>query len=70
MIGSSGRQRVQNACFEKYLVPLPPSHILDNFNQIVSYNFEQIKNLMAQITKLTQARDLLLPKLMSGELSL
>lgn len=69
MTGSSGRQRVQNSCFEKYAVPLPPNRILDKFVQVVQSNFEQIRNLMAQNAKLDHARDLLLPKLMSGELT-
>ncbi len=69
MTGSSGRQRVQNSCFEKYAVPLPPNRILDEFVQVVQSNFEQIRNLMAQNAKLDHARDLLLPKLMSGELT-
>jgi len=68
MTGSSGRQRVQNSCFGKYAVPLPPNSILDEFVQVVQNNFDQIRNLMAQNAKLAQARDLLLPKLMSGEL--
>ncbi|NHN37085.1 restriction endonuclease subunit S [Pseudomaricurvus alcaniphilus] len=69
MTGSSGRQRVQNSCFDKYAVPLPPKSILDEFVQVVQNNFDQIRNLMAQNAKLAQARDLLLPKLMSGELT-
>ncbi|WP_346350986.1 restriction endonuclease subunit S [Oceanimonas sp. AH20CE76] len=69
MTGSSGRQRVQNSCFDKYAVPLPPNSILDEFVQIVQNNFEQIRNLMAQNARLAKARDLLLPKLMSGELT-
>lgn len=69
MTGSSGRQRVQNSCFDKYLVPLPPAHILDEFVEVVQHNFGQIRNLMAQNTKLAKARDLLLPKLMNGELA-
>ncbi|MDO6423455.1 restriction endonuclease subunit S [Saccharophagus degradans] len=69
MTGSSGRQRVQNSCFDKYAVPLPPSSILDEFVQVVQKNFDQIRNLMTQNAKLAQARDLLLPKLMSGELT-
>jgi len=69
MTGSSGRQRVRNSCFETYRVPLPPHHLLEEFVQVVRNNFEQIRNLMAQNAKLTQARDLLLPKLMSGELT-
>lgn len=68
MTGSSGRQRVQNSCFDKYSVPLPSAHVLNEFVQVVQSNFEQIRNLMAQNAKLAQARDLLLPKLMSGEL--
>ncbi len=69
MTGSSGRQRVQSACFEKYKVPLPPRHILEEFVLVVRNNFDQIRNLMAQNARLAQARDLLLPKLMSGELT-
>lgn len=69
MTGSSGRQRVQSACFEKYKVPLPPRHILEEFVLVVRNNFDQIRNLMAQNARLAQARDLLLPKLMSGELA-
>lgn len=69
MTGSSGRQRVQNSCFDKYPVPLPPTHLLEEFVEVVQGNFHQIRNLMAQNARLTQARDLLLPKLMSGELS-
>lgn len=69
MTGSSGRQRVQNSCFDKYPVPLPSGHILDDFVQVVQSNFDQIRNLMAQNAKLAQARDLLLPKLMGGELT-
>lgn len=69
MTGSSGRQRVQNSCFDKYAVPLPPNSILDEFVEVVQNNFDQIRNLMAQNARLAQARDLLLPKLMSGELT-
>lgn len=69
MTGSSGRQRVQNSCFDKYAVPLPPNSILDEFVEVVQNNFDQIRNLMAQNARLAKARDLLLPKLMSGELA-
>ncbi|PHQ69164.1 MAG: type I restriction endonuclease subunit S, partial [Paracoccus sp.] len=39
------------------------------FVLVVRNNFDQIRNLMAQNARLAQARDLLLPKLMSGELT-
>ncbi len=68
MIGSSGRQRVQVSCFQEYRVPLPPAHLLDMFDEIANECFSQISILMAQNDRLSKARDLLLPKLMNGEL--
>ncbi|PWW06952.1 restriction endonuclease subunit S [Mangrovibacter plantisponsor] len=69
MTGSSGRQKVQHSCLDKYAVPLPPNSILDEFVQVVQNNFDQIRNLMSQNASLAKARDLLLPKLISGELT-
>ncbi len=69
MVGSSGRQRVQVSCFDEYNVPLPPKHLLEMFDEIVSDNFDQIRTLMAQNDKLVQVRALLLPRLMNGEVS-
>lgn len=68
MIGSSGRQRVQESCFDKYLVLSPPQPILASFSEFAEPIFEQIKNLHGQNQKLRTARDLLLPRLMSGEI--
>ena len=69
MIGSSGRQRVQESCFEKFMVYVPPPSSLRLFSEFAEPAFVQIKNLAAQNQKLRTARDLLLPRLMSGELS-
>lgn len=68
MIGSSGRQRVQTSCFSEYLTPLPPSLLLREFDCSVEPMFEQIVVLQRENEKLSQARDLLLPRLMSGEI--
>lgn len=68
MIGSSGRQRVQPSCFDRYLVPVPPVLIAQLFTEVVEPMFEQINRLYRQSQCLTQARDLLLPRLMSGEM--
>jgi len=68
MIGSSGRQRVQVSCFEEYMVPFPPRHLLDMFDEFASKIFEQIKVLISQNDNLAKARDLLLPRLMNGEI--
>jgi type I restriction enzyme S subunit len=70
MIGSSGRQRVQESCFEKFMVSIPPRSLLDLFSESAEPIFQQIKVLHAQNQKLRAARDLLLPRLMSGEIEL
>lgn len=69
MVGSSGRQRVQESCFDKLKVFVPPSSLLRLFSEFAEPAFEQIKNLHLQNQKLRTARDLLLPRLMSGELA-
>lgn len=68
MIGSSGRQRVQVGCFDEYGVALPPSSLLSEFDGSVAPMFKQIAVLDQQIERLGQARDLLLPHLMSGDI--
>ena len=69
MVGSSGRQRVQENCFEKFLVLIPPSTLLTLFTDSVRLQFRQIKTLHAQNQKLRAARNLLLPRLMTGEIA-
>ncbi|MEJ2743780.1 MAG: restriction endonuclease subunit S [Gammaproteobacteria bacterium] len=69
MIGSSGRQRVQPSCFDKYIVAVAPSTIQEQFDEVVGLAFKQIGVLINQNNQLAKARDLLLPKLMSGEIA-
>ncbi len=69
MVGSSGRQRVQESCFEKFMVPIPPRLLLNLFSEFAEPIFEQIKVLHVENQKLRAARDLLLPRLMSGEIA-
>jgi type I restriction enzyme, S subunit len=52
-----------------YSVPLPPSGLLNDFNEAIKPIVEQLKFLSFANQKLRAARDLLLPRLMSGELS-
>jgi type I restriction enzyme S subunit len=54
---------------QAYSVPLPPSGLLDNFNDVIEPIVEQLKSLSFSNQKLRAARDLLLPRLMSGELA-
>jgi type I restriction enzyme, S subunit len=69
MIGSSGRQQVQPSCFDRYLVPIPPGVLAPLFDDAVAPMFDQITNLDQQNQKLALARDLLLPRLMNGEIA-
>jgi len=68
MIGSSGRQRVQSSCFDRYFVAVPPETLRTIFDDSVGGMFKQVANLDNQNRKLAQARDLLLPRLMNGEI--
>ena len=69
MTGASGRQRVQHDCFDYFFIPKPPAIIRDQFTEIARPLFESISQFAAQITTLTRTRDLLLPRLISGKLS-
>ena len=52
----------------KYPVPVPPPSLLTNFNSFLENNLGLIENLIFRNRNLRQTRDLLLPKLISGEL--
>ena len=49
---------------------MPPKNILDSFRRLVAPIFTKVDNLTSQIRFLTEARDRLLPKLMSGEVGI
>ncbi|MDX7992771.1 restriction endonuclease subunit S [Xenorhabdus littoralis] len=70
MVGSSGRQRVQNSCFDNYYVAIPDANIMSIFAVQMEILFSKMRCNNNEISSLTQLRDTLLPKLISGELSL
>ena len=69
-IGSNGATmtNVNKSKFENIEVVIPIDSLLDSFNIIANNTFVKIKNLSLQIRHLIEARDRLLPKLMSGEI--
>jgi type I restriction enzyme S subunit len=69
MIGSSGRQRVQPSCFDDFIVARPPRFLRNEFDRVCESIFGQIAGLSSQVQSLTKARDLLLPRLMNGEVT-
>jgi type I restriction enzyme S subunit len=66
--GSTGsRQRVQPSLTLQFLCPIPPADIRREFNQLVNPMLKQIDENLVENQTLTQIRDTLLPKLISGE---
>lgn len=55
--------------FERANLLIPSKRLLEDFNELVEPIFDQTHNLRQQNQKLRAARDLLLPKLMSGEIA-
>jgi type I restriction enzyme S subunit len=53
---------------QEYPVPLPPDGLLGSFENQIQSIVEQLKVLSFANNKLRTARDLLLPRLMSGEI--
>jgi len=66
MTGTSGRQRVQSAVLKDYEIKYSED-AMENFHNTCQPYFEKIKSNQIQIRTLTCLRDMLLPKLMSGE---
>jgi type I restriction enzyme S subunit len=56
--------------FDRINILDPGKAIIEKFDQAVSPFMGEIKNNMKKITYLAEARDRLLPKLMSGEIEL
>lgn len=70
MVGSSGRQRVQNSCFDSFYIAVPTPSVMSLFAGKVSSYFDKMYCCNMENKSLTNLRDTLLPKLISGELSL
>lgn len=68
MTGSDGRQRAQADKLKALPYLKPTGQIMRLFEEYVEPMFMQIQNKNEQNISLKQARDCLLPKLMSGEM--
>lgn len=68
MNGSSGRQRVSGDIIGKYELPLFSKEELFEFGVTVEPLFKQITENSLQNRYLSELRDILLPKLMNGEI--
>lgn len=70
MTGATGRQRVHPDSFASYYLAVPPKAIMDEFTSLVKPMFESIYNLSRRNENLKEQRDMLLPKLISGQIEL
>ena len=68
MTGTSGRQRVPENCFDDYKMILPPKDLTEVFGKISKKIFLKIKENAEMQDNLIKVRDILLSKLMSGEI--
>lgn len=67
MTGATGRQRVQSSSFERFLIAHPDYRTLSVFQDLVAPAFRLVHTLSERNANLRRTRDLLLPKLVSGE---
>ncbi|HEU4959088.1 MAG TPA: restriction endonuclease subunit S [Sphingomonas sp.] len=67
MSGATGRQRVSSAAVAQFEISEPDPNQLERFGKVARPMFQMIRSLADANTKLRRTRDLLLPKLISGE---
>lgn len=67
--GGAAYPAVTARVFEKSSILVPTKNLVEQYERQVQDTYTQINILRTQNIKLAQARDLLLPKLMSGELT-
>ena len=72
LIGRSkgaAQNNISQDIVKNYHMVMPPKPLMEQFIDYVDPIFSQIKILSLEISKLTSARDILLPKLMKGEIA-
>ena len=70
MTGTSGRQRAQAKTVQTMPFVIPPLSILEKFDELITANMTLIKRHGDENKTLAELRDILLPKLLSGEIEL
>ena len=65
----AAREFFRKEQFNNLKIVVPSDEIIISFSEIVNNIFEEISALLSKNQNLRQTRDLLLPRLISGELS-
>ena len=68
MSQGAAQTNINQQAIRKLSINFAPERIMSSFSDNLNPVYKQIKNLQLQNQKLTGVRDLLIPKLMSGEL--
>ena len=68
-IAAPGEMWTDSSGMQAYPVPVPSSGLLSSFDSVIQPIIAQLKSLSFANQKLRAARDLLLPRLMSGEIA-
>lgn len=68
MSGTSGRQRVPTDCLQNFHIAVPPGPIAMAFGKIARSVFAKMKSNDEESRTVSELRDALLPKLISGEI--
>ena len=69
MCGGSTFPELTKGTFKKLEILTPPERMMERFNQISRPILTAIENTLEENRMLTKTRDLLLPRLISGKLS-
>ena len=67
--GGATMPNINKSKFSAIPVVIPSRQILDQFSSVVASNIDQIEQLTVMNDRLARARDLLLPRLMNGEIT-
>ena len=67
MSGATGRQRVSEKCFDNFVIAHPDQDTLSKFTIHIAPIFQQSFTLAKKNISLRRTRDMLLPRLISGE---
>lgn len=69
LAGGAAQPNISGRQIESIELLIPPENLLKEFDDLTSDSFKQRQILIDTNEKLSQARDLLLPKIMSGEIT-
>lgn len=65
----AAQNNISQNIIKSYPMVMPPAFLMEIFHSTLIDSFEQLKILQQQNVKLVEARDILLPRLMNGELT-